>query len=292
MEKITLSIIIVHFNTPELLKACLHSLYSGKKEKDKWEVIVVDNGSSQESVKQLKILANIEQFKPFLSIVYNKENVGFSRGNNIGMARAKGDYILLLNSDTEVQKDAIQKTIQVFQDNSVGAATCKLVLPNGKIDPACHRGFPTPWTALTYIAGLEKLFPFIPFFSGYHQWYKDLSRTHEIDVPSGAFFLVRRRVVEKVGMLDEEFFMYGEDIDWAWRMKEKGYKILFVPDGTVLHRKKQSGRQNPNSEIRKRTDASFYEAMKLFYKKHYMNKYPKIVMWIIFFVIDLKTKMV
>ncbi|MCX8009131.1 MAG: glycosyltransferase family 2 protein [Patescibacteria group bacterium] len=292
MEKKLLSIIIVHFNTPDLLLACLTSLHRAKKDHDLWEVIVVDNGSSDACVKELKKIQRLKMFQQFVSIIYNKENYGFSKGNNIGITESKGDYILLLNSDTEVQDGAIQKTLAVFRDSTVGAATCKLILPDGSIDPACHRGFPTPWAACTYFSGLDRMFPFIPVFSQYHQLYKDLSVVHEIDVASGAFFLVRRDVVEHVGLLDESFFMYGEDIDWAYRIKQKGYKILFVPDGIVLHKKKQSGRKSKDSNIRKQSDRSFYETMKLFYKKHYQDKYPRIITRFIFFLIDLKLRMI
>ena len=252
-----LSIIIVHYNTPELLKACLNSLYEVKQKEDQWEVIVVDNGSSEPSKKELKILANIEQFKPFLTIIFEEKNHGFSAGNNIGINRAKGEFILLLNSDTEVQGSAIHQTLEVFDDMQVGAATCKLVLPDGSIDPACHRGFPTPWAALTYFSKLEAIFPFIPLFSHYHLWYKNLSLVHEIDVPSGAFFLIRKMVLDHIGLLDEDYFMYGEDIDLAYRIKRAGYKILFVPHVQVLHIKKQSGRKSGDSQYEKKLTFTF-----------------------------------
>ncbi len=288
MQSVDLSIIIVHFNTPELLNACLNSIYKAKKQSDVWEVIVVDNGSTDQSRKRLESLIKVDQYKSFLRVIFEKENHGFSGGNNIGIRNAKGKFILLLNSDTEIEANAIEQTCAVFSDPNVGAATCKLILPDGNIDPACHRGFPTPWAALTYFSGLEKIFPFVPLFSHYHQLYKNFSSTHEIDAPSGAFFMVRREVIEKVGLLDEDYFMYGEDIDWAYRIKQKGFKILFVPTGVVLHRKKQSGRESSDTVVKKKTNTSFYETMKLFYKKHYLNKYPKIITIGIIGVINLK----
>lgn len=286
-----LSIIIVHYNTPELLKDCLNSLYEVKQKQDQWEVIVVDNGSSEGSKKELRVLANIEQFKPFLRVIFEEKNHGFSGGNNIAIREAKGDFVLLLNSDTQLQKNAIQETLTVFDDETVGAATCKLVLPDGSIDPACHRGFPTPWAAFTYFSKLETLFPFIPLFSHYHQWYKNLSRIHEIDVPSGAFFLIRKTVLETIGLLDEDFFMYGEDIDLAYRIKQAGFKILFVPQVQILHIKKQSGRDNNNKAIREKTNYHFYDTMKLFYKKHYLKKYPALLTWIIFLLLDIRKRL-
>lgn len=284
----TLSIIIVHFNTPDLLKNCINSIYAAKKNADAWEVIVIDNGSTEENKKQLNVLEKIEQFKSFVRIVYEKDNLGFSGGNNVGIKQARGKYILLLNSDTEIQGTAIQSTIGVFENPQVGAATCKLVLPNGSLDPACHRGFPTPWAALTYFSGLEKIFPFIPLLTHYHMLDKNFSEIHEIDLPSGAFFMIRKEILTKVGLLDEDFFMYGEDIDWAYRIKKNGYKILFVPTGTVLHIKKQSGRQSQNPDLKRKTDVFFYETMKLFYQKHFEHVYPKIVMMSIFSLLDIK----
>ncbi len=288
MEKVDLTIIIVHFNTPDLLKACLNSIYTARKKSDSWEVIVVDNNSTEESKKQLKVLLNIEQFKPFLKIIFENENHGFSGGNNIGIRQARGNFILLLNSDTEIRGDAIQSTMAVFSEPTVGAATCKLILPDDTIDPACHRGFPSPWAAFTYFSGLEKIFPFLPLFSEYHQLYKNFSEIHDIDVPSGAFFLIRKDTLDTVGILDEEYFMYGEDIDLAYRIRKHDYRIVFVPTGEVLHRKKQSGRASTNESIKSKTDHYFYDTMKLFYKKHYLNKYPSIITKSIFLLLDFK----
>ncbi len=270
----------------------MESIVSAKTNDDSWEVIVVDNASSPEYVRILKTMAKEKPFVSFVSFIFHKRNDGFAKGNNIGIKRARGEYILLLNSDTVIQQGAIQKTLAVFSDPTVGAATCKLVFPSGKIDPACHRGFPTPWAAFTYIIGLERLFPRSRLFSQYHQYYKDLSKTHEIDVPSGAFFLIRRRVINEIGFLDEDFFMYGEDIDWAYRIKQRQYKILFVPNCVVIHKKKQSGRESVDKAIKRKADRSFYETMKLFYQKHYKDRYPRVMMWIIFFIIDMRIKMV
>jgi GT2 family glycosyltransferase len=208
-------------------------------------------------------------------VVENAANVGFAKANNIGIRKASGMYVLLLNSDTEVPPGAIGHMVRVMEeDPTVGVSTCRLLLPSGRMDPACHRGFPTPWAAFTYFSGLEKFFPTSAVFARYHLGYRKLNIPHEIDCPSGAFFLVRRAVITQVGLLDEDYFMYGEDIDWAYRIKHNGWRILFDPRVSVVHLKKQSGRDNRNKSLRVDTQRHFFETMKLFYRKHYRQNYP------------------
>lgn len=279
-DKIDVSIIIVNYNTSELTRKCLTSLAAAKKKTDRWEVIVVDNGS-------LPAMSNVKFPMSNVFLITNKENLGFAGGNNVGIKKARGRFILLLNSDTEVEKNTIAEMVRFMDEHpQAGAATCKIILPNGEMDPACHRGFPTPWVALSYFLGLEKLFPKTKLFGEYHQGYKDLDKIHEIDAPSGAFFMIRREVIEKVGLLDEDFFMYGEDIDWAYRIKLAGYKVMFNPKVTILHRKKQSGRESENPELRRQTQIYFYQTMKLFYRKHYFGRYPLLMTWLIVLVLD------
>ena len=273
MSKIDVSIIIVSFNTKELLRACLKSLDTG-------EIIVVDNGSSDGSVEMVK-----KEFRSVILIV-NDENRGFAVANNQGLKRAHGRYLLLLNSDTEVPEGAIKEVGQFMDEHpDVGAVGPKLMLPNGTIDPACHRGFPTPWAALTYFLGLEKIHS--RMFSQYHQLYKNFNEPHEIDSPSGAFYYVRREVYETVGPLDEDYFMYGEDLDWSYRIKQAGWKIYFYPNVTVLHRKKQSGRASADHALRAKTQKYFYDTMKLFYKKHYRHRYS----WFVTVLVELGIKL-
>lgn len=272
-----LSIIIVNFNTRDLLKACLDTVFSEKKATDRWEVIVVDNNSTDGSAEM------VERFPHKVRLIRNFANAGFAAANNQGINEAHGAYILLLNSDTEIPHGALHAMIMFMEErDDIGAATCKLLLPNGTIDPACHRGFPTPWASITYFLGLEKVFPRVKVFSQYHQWYKNMTIPHEIACPSGAFFLVRRNVIDRVGLLDERFFMYAEDIDWAYRIRQSGFSIYFNPLVTVLHKKKQSGRAHSDSVKRRQTEEHFYRTMEQFYRKHYMNLYsPLITLFII-----------
>ncbi|MDP3998016.1 MAG: glycosyltransferase family 2 protein [bacterium] len=296
-----LSIIILNYNTRELLSQCLHSIYNSlftispkgevRQRRHDSEIIVVDNGSTDGSIEEVKSL-RLKVKGDNLKIIVNKENLGFAKGNNIGIKEAKGKYILLLNSDTVVEKETLPVMVKFMEENSrVGVATCRVELSAGRLDPACHRGFPSPWASLTYFSGLEKLFPKSKLFGQYHQTNKDLNTIHEIDSPTGAFYLVRREVVDKVGILDEDFFMYGEDLDWSYRIKKAGWQIMYVPDVKITHFKKQSGRQNISSDERRKATDYFYQTMKLFYQKHYQNKYPFFVNWLMIWGINLKWRL-
>lgn len=282
-KTVDLSIIILSYNTKDVLKDCLVSLLAAKKTNDQWEIIVVDNASSDGSPEMIQ-----KEF-PEVVLFLQKKNAGFSVGNNIGIKKSKGTYVLLLNSDTEISPGAIQETLRYFQHHAdVGVITCKLIRPDGTMDPACHRGFPTPWAALTYFAGLERLFPASKLFGRYHQGYKDMRQPHEIDSPSGAFYLVRREVIDKVGLLDEHFFMYGEDLDWSYRIKSAGWKIIFYPFVSILHNKWQSGKAHPDQAQRRQTQKHFFDAMQLFYKKHFQHTYGWVVNMLVLLTIRIK----
>ena len=257
-----LSIVIVSYNTQELLRARLKTLQG--------VVIVVDNASEDGSVEIVKS-ANID-------VIVNEKNLGFAAANNQGIQRTKSKYVLLLNTDCEATHQAIAETLKFLDSHpEVGCMSCKLVLSDGTIDPACHRGFPSPWASLTYFLGLEKLFPASRIFGQYHQGYKPMGEIHDVDCISGAFFLVRREVIDEVGLLDEAFFMYGEDIDWCFRIRKAGYRIQFYPHVSVVHKKHQSGLAHANNQLRRETRKHFYDAMKLFYNKHYRYRYNPIV---------------
>ncbi len=273
---IDLSVVILNYNTRELTRMCLTTLYASRLEAYTMEVIVCDNGSSDNSLDMIR-----ESF-PDVRIIDNKKNLGFAAGNNPGIRNARGRYVLLLNTDTEMPPDTLAAMIR-FMDRhpKAGASTCKLLLADGSMDPACHRGFPTPWVAFTYLSKLEKLFPRTKLFGEYHQGYKDLSSAHTVDCIVGAFFLVRNEVIREVGLLDEDYFMYGEDIDWCYRIRQAGWDIWFNPAVTMLHKKKQSGRANPFKKRRVTTEIYFQKYNWLFYTKHYEKTYPGILTWIV-----------
>ena len=261
---IDLSVVIVNFNTEKLTRTALQTVFASQLGRYTLEVIVCDNGSTDGSVAMVK-----KEF-PQVILIQNKKNLGFAAGNNPGIKRARGRYVLLLNTDTEVPSETLRTMIRFMDENpEAGAATCKVVLPNGDLDWACHRGFPTPWVAFTYISKLEKLFPKTRLFGEYHQGYKDPNTIHEVNCIVGAFFMVLCEVIKEVGLLDEDYFMYGEDIDWCFRIRQAGWKIMFNPTVSILHKKKQSGRANSHDVRRVTTEIYFHKYNWLFYKKHY-----------------------
>ena len=292
-KKPDLSIVILSFNTKDLLKNLLLSIKESRLKNFIIEIIVVDNGSSDGTKEMLK-----EKFK-WVKLIVSPKNLGYAAGNNLGIKQALGRYLLLLNSDTKILPETFLRMIKFMDENpQAAAATCKIELPSGKLDKACHRGFPTPWAALTYFSGLETLFPQSKLFSQYHQGWKGLRKIHQIDSPSGAFFMVKKEVVKDIGLLDEKFFMYAEDLDWAYRMKKKGYRIFYYPHTKIIHYKKQSGRKRGGGKkvtrkekiIREKSKKYFFGTMRLFYDKHYKNKYPWILRQLVLLGIRIVSK--
>ena len=287
---INLSIVIVSYNTQEFLKECIYSIKKTTKNLN-YEIIVVDNASSDNSVEMLK------KHFPEVVAIENKKNLGFSKANNAGVKKSSGRYVLFLNPDTVVYKDALFNMLRFMdQHKKAGAATCKLIMPNGKLDDAAHRGFPNPWNSFSYFLGLSKLFPSSRLFGGYNLGFLDLSKIHEIDACAGAFMVVRREAGEKIGWWDEDYFFYGEDLEFCFRLKEEGWKIYFVPSVSVLHYKGVSGGIKKTSEkittadleTKKRATNWRFDAMEIFYRKHYQNKYPLLLTWFVMGGINLK----
>ena len=255
------------------------------------EVTIVDNASPCFDAAALRA-----EF-PWVRFIANPANLGFAAANNIGIKRSSGDYVLLLNPDTRVPNGTLAAiTDYLDQDPSVGAVTCRVNLTDGKLDPACHRGFPTPWASLTYFAGLEKRFPNSRLFGRYHMTWCRRMRHTKLTRPAAASSLVRRKVIEQVGLLDEAFFMYGEDLDWAKRIKEAGWRIMFSPSVSITHLKGQaSGIKETCASTdaicrddRARTFHAFYDAMRIFYRKHYWRWYLMPVNWGVMLAISLQ----
>ena len=288
---IDLSIIVLSFNTKELLRECLGSIKKNTSSAINCELIVVDNASVDGSEKMVR-----EEFKDAM-LIANKKNLGYTRGNNAGVKIAKGKYILFLNADTYVHAKTLE-TMVVFMDENkdAGAATCRVELPNGKLDDSCHRGFPTPWRAFCHFVGFSRIFPRSRIFAGYSMGWEDLSKAHEIDSCSGAFMIVRRGAGEQINWWDEDFFWYGDDLDFCYRLNEKGWRVYFVPTVKILHYKGVSGGIKSISrhltratrETRLRVTKARFEAMKIFYNKHYQDKYPFFIMGLVFIGINLK----
>ena len=273
--KITLSLIFLNYNSQFWIKKALESLnaFYLKKTKYKIEILVVDNNSTDHSISMIK-----NDYK-FARIIQTGHNLGFAGGNNVGLKTAKGKYIMLLNSDVEfTEKTNLDELINYMDNNQkVGAVSPKVELTNGDLDKACHRGEPTPWAAFTHYSKLAKLFPKRKLFGQYHLSYKDLNIAHSIDACTGAAMMVRKSVIDKIGGLDETFFMYGEDLDWCKRIRESGNKIIYYPNVVIKHHKYKSGIKSHSNGISKKIRAQFYESMLKYYDKHYKKQYPQIV---------------
>ncbi len=256
-DVLDISIIIVNYNVKEFLQNLLHSI-SKSSIKINREIIIVDNASNDGSVEFIR-----EKF-PEVNLIANNKNLGFSKANNIGMKKAKGKYILLLNPDTLVSEDTFEKMIRFFEENSlVGLAGCKILNPDGTLQLACRRSFPGPWTSFCKVTGLSNLFPESRIFARYNLTYLDPDKTYEVDAISGSFMMFRKDLYEKIGGLDEKFFMYGEDLDFCYRTQKSGYKVFYVHSTQIIHYKGESTKRSGLDETK-----IFYSAMHLFVKKH------------------------
>lgn len=272
-KKFDLSIIILNYNGLFWLKKLLPTIdkHYLKYSQFKTEVVVVDNNSEDDTVAFLQ-----KNFK-WVRVLQSGKNGGFAFGNNIALKNNQARFVLLLNSDTELvaEKSNLDLLIKYFEQNhQVAVIGPRLELSDGQLDPASHRGEPHPWAALSYFTGLENLFPHQKFFSQYHLGHLDLQTIHQVDAVSGAAMMVRQSAIKKVGLLDENFFMYGEDLDWCRRFRDKNYQIVFHPQVTIIHHKYKSGIKSVNKKTAKKTSRFFYDAMLTYYDKYYGPKYP------------------
>lgn len=270
--------IVASYNTRHLLDDCLRSLQQADKPPAGLEIIVVDNASTDGSQSM------VSEKYPGVRLIACDTNRGFSAANNQGTAVARGQYILFLNSDTRVSKEALVKPLEHLRTHpEVGAITVHLVYPTGQRDPDNHRGFPTPWNALCHFLGLGQLLPNSRLFNGYFQSYEDFTRIHPIDVIAGSFMMMPAELCRSLGGWDEDYFFYGEDIDLCYRIRQAGYQILYFPCVEVLHYKgASSGLRRESADIAKPAKATrvrvareSVRSMKIFYQKFYKRKYPR-----------------
>jgi GT2 family glycosyltransferase len=229
----------------------------------------------------------VNEVYPSARVIINETNEGFARASNRGLREATGRYVLLLNPDTAVERRSIRTMVDYMDANpDVGCSTCRIELPDGTLDLACRRLFPTPERSLYRIILLSRIFPRSRRFGQYNLTYLDDRVETEIDSPSGAFMLVRQEVVREVGLLDEGYFMYGEDLDWAYRIKKAGWRIMYTPIATVQHRKRASSRR-----FRRETIRYFHDAMRRFYRAHYAEIYPRWVTALIMVFISARERL-
>jgi hypothetical protein len=281
MHKPELSIIILSYNVQRLLRDCIDSLYSVENEAD-FEIIVPDNGSTDGSIEM------VQKNFPRVKLINNGENIGFAKGNNSARKWVRGEYILILNPDTVVRKGAIRKSLSLIKRNkSIGALSCKLVLPDGNPDKDARRAFPTPWVALTHFSGLDRLFPKSELFAKYWYLYRSSQKLQDVDVIQGAFFLTRKQTLDDVDWFSEEYFLDGEDIDLCWKIRQKGLRIVYYPDVAITHIKGASKGKRKSSflsitpEERRSVINVGLDSMAIFYKKWLWDKYPLPLNWLV-----------
>ncbi len=256
-----LSIIIVAFRNKEKLRVTLRSIFDSKIERS-FEVIVVDNDSQDGTAEMVRT-----EF-PQVKLIEN-QNTGFSKANNLGISHAAGKFVLLLNPDTELKPNTLHEClIQMETREDIGVITPKLVKADGKLDLASRRSFPSPFNSLMRISGLSKIFKNNKFVAKYNLTYLPEDQETEVDSVSGAFLMTRRSILNQVGLLDEDFFMYGEDIDLCYRIKHAGYRVVYYPKVTAYHYKGSS-----SSKVSTKALYAFHQAMWIFFVKHYIRSY-------------------
>ena len=294
MKEVDVSVIVVTFNSEDTIENCIKAVEDTVR-RHAFEIIVSDNS---ENLETEKVVSNI--LDKNISYIHNNENLGFSKGNNVAVKKAKGKYVLFLNPDTVVYEKTIDGMLDFMDEHpEIGASTCFVELPNGKLDDSSHRGFPTPWGAFSHFSGLSKAFPKSKMFGGYNLSYLNTSKTHEIEALAGSFMLVPFTIGEKLGWWDEDYFFYGEDIDFCYRIKKAGYKIYFVPEFKALHYKGiSSGIKSVSKDLTKASVETKrwatnhrFNAMEIFYNKHYKKKYSAILTGMVLLGIKLKKQL-
>ena len=276
-----LGIVLVSYNTCDLLRDCLGSVYESRDDLS-FKVVVVDNASTDGSAEMVR-----QEF-PQAELVISAHNGGYAYANNLGLkalgfggateveALGTVTYVLLLNPDTVLPPRALSDMRDFMAARpQVGVAGPRLVLPNGELDRACRRSFPTPQVSFYRMTGLSRLFPRSSRFGAYNLTYLDENQEAEVDSVVGAFMMLHSSAIRKVGLLDESFFMYGEDLDWCYRIHQSGWQVRYNPNCTVLHYKRASSRHSHRAQV------EFYRAMLVFYDKHYAATTPFWLHWLV-----------
>ncbi len=265
-----ISVIIVNYNVKHFLEQCLHSVKTASKNLAV-EIFVVDNNSVDGSMRM------VAQKFPDVTAIQNKKNTGFSKANNQAIRQAKGKYVLLLNPDTVIQENTLQACFDFMEKKpEAGALSVKMIDGRGRYLPESKRGLPTPKVAFYKIFGLTSLFPRSKTFGKYYLGHLSENESREIEVLPGAFMFMRAKALEKSGLLDESFFMYGEDIDLSYRIIKSGYKNYYLPETTIIHYKGESTKKGSINYV-----MVFYQAMIIFAQKHFSGKNARFYILII-----------
>ncbi len=273
-----LSVIIVNYNTRNFIQLCLHSVLNALKHVD-GEVVVVDNASTDDSCQVIR------QKFPSVQLIANAKNLGFAGANNLGIKQSNGEYVLLLNPDTIVPEDAFEKCLLYFEKHpETGALGAKMLDGSGVFLPESKRGLPTPLVALYKMLGLHTFFPNSEKFAAYYQGNLNENSTGKTDVLTGAFFMISRELGNRINWLDEDYFMYGEDIDLSYCVTKLGFPLIYFPEVQIMHFKGESSKNVDQQYIK-----NFFGAMEMFYNKHFKESYSSFLQLIILLGIRLKS---
>ena len=263
-----LSVVFLSYNTRDLTRQALSAVLAAAEGLEA-EIFVVDNASADGSADMVA-----EEF-PQVKLIRNPANVGFAAGNNVALRQVVGEYALLINTDTIVRRDALRTMVEFLDAHpEAGACGCKILDPDGTLQLDSRRGFPTPLAAFCKMSGLSRLFPKHPLIAHYHMTYLDPEQTAEVEVLSGSCMMVRKAAMDQVGLLDEDYFMYGEDIDWCYRFHQAGWKIYYVPTTAIIHFRGESGRGTPLKILYRKS-----QAMSIFVNKHMARRYRFFPLW-------------
>ena len=265
-----LSVVFLNYNTRDLTRQALSSVLAAAEGLEV-EIFVVDNASADGSADMVA-----EEF-PQVKLICNEANVGFAAGNNVALRQVAGEYALLINTDTIVRRDALRTMVEFLDAHpEAGACGCKILDPDGTLQLDSRRGFPTPLAAFCKMSGLSRLFPKHPLIAHYHMTYLDPEQTAEVEVLSGSCMMVRKAAMDEVGLLDEDYFMYGEDIDWCYRFHQAGWKIYYVPTTEIIHFRGESGRGVPLRILYRKS-----RAMSIFVNKHMVQRFRFFPLWLL-----------
>lgn len=273
------SFVIVSLNTSNYLKGCLESLVDSLKDSFQYEIIIVDNGSKDGSLQMVS-----ENF-PFVTIIRNPENYGYTKAMNIGLKICKGNYLVQLNPDVVVYPETFQTVISYLEQQKViGICTPKIINSDGSLQKQCRRSFARPWDVLTYFLGLDRIFPNSKLFGRYLLTYLPEDEISDVDSVSGSCMVIRKEVTEKIGYLDEQFFAYQEDTDFCFRAKESNWRIIYFPNAIIKHFGGRGGSLNqPYKSI-----TAWHKSYFLYYKKHLAKNYFFLVNWSMYFAMGIK----
>lgn len=264
-----LSVVVVNYRTKDHLRVALASVFASETSYS-YEVFVVDNDSGDGSAEM------VEQEFPAVRLLRNVNN-GFSKANNIALEQVTSRFVLVLNPDTRLDKDVIQTCVDYLAAHpDIGALSCRVILGDGTLDKASRRRLPGPLNSFYRFSGLALLFPNSRRLSSYNLTFMPEDQPTDVDAISGCFMLIPRHVLDEVGLFDERFFMYGEDIDLCLRIKRAGYRIYYYPEVAITHYKRQSSRKTPLTCL-----WHFHDAMWIFYKKHYADQHTLLFNWLV-----------